>query len=360
MQSVLASYDRLYTLGRDAIYWGLRCFAPKPGDCVWMPSFHCGVEVQAALDAGFDVDFYRIHRDLSIDEEDLERKLVKRPGPTMIIHYFGFAQPGVSRIADLCDQQGTALIEDCSHALFSSFGGNFGHFAAFSLYKTLGLCDGGALSINRKRWQSTVGTLPAMPPRGRPSPYGYLLQLRALAKNGLGPRVTRQFLAMRSRGRTLINDPGAGKKASANRPRLRGRHDYRGGMSMLSRRLASTMDPAVILRRRNDNWRFLHDRLSAFKGYSNLFPVLQEGACPLFLPIRVFRREMLLSRLSEYNIETFVFGKYAHPRMKEALYPEAGVLREEILCLPMHQYMDELQLAHLVEVAGPLLEKHAI
>jgi perosamine synthetase len=363
MGSVLLSYDRLYTLGRDAIYWGLKSLEPKPGDCVWMPSFHCGVEVQAALDAGFEVDFYRIRRDLSIDEEDLEYKLDRRPGPIVIIHYFGFAQPGVSRVAELCYRQSSPLIEDCSHALFSSFMGkalgSFGHFAAFSLYKTLGLCDGGALSINRSRWQRTLGHVPAMPPRGRPGLYGYRLQLRALIKNALGPPVVRRFQAMRLKDRTLSNNPGAVIKHAEYRPRLRHRHDYRGGMSMLSRRLASTMDPAMILRRRTDNWRFLHERLSAFNGYSNMFHDLQKGACPLFFPIRVSQREMLVSRLGKQNIETFTFGRYAHPRMNKALYPEAAVLRRQILCLPMHQYMNELQLARLVEVAGPLLEEHA-
>lgn len=364
MRSLLASYDRLCTLGRDAIYWGLKSHRSKLGDCVWMPSFHCGVEVQAAVDAGFDVDFYRIRHDLSIDEEDLGSKFVSRPGPVMIIHYFGFAQPALGRLADLCHGKATILIEDCSHALFSSFNGQplgtFGHVAAFSLYKTLGLCDGGALSLNRKQWLRTIGTVPSVPARGRPTLYGYRLQLRSLAKNALGPSIARRLQRRQAEELTSPEESYAPEDGPGNHPLLQHPHDYRGGMSMLSRRLASTMDPALILRRRKDNWQFLHGRLSACKGYRNMFPVVQDGACPLYLPIRVSRREVLSSALGEKGIETFVFGRYPHPRMIRALYPEARALREEILCLPLHQYMSEPQLEFLVQVAGPLLEKHAI
>lgn len=353
MHPVLASFDRLYTLGRDAIYWGLKCLGSEPGDCVWMPSFHCGVEVQAALDAGFNVDFYSLRRDLSVDEEDLERKLIDRPGVVMIIHYFGFAQPGVRRIADLCDREGTVLFEDCAHSLFSTLSGqplgSFGLISAFSLHKTLCLCDGGALSINRKRSQNTAGRRLATPPRGHPTFYGYRLQLREYAKAALGPRLKQRVSAMRSKI----------EKNPENHPNLRRSHDYRGGMSILSRRLASTMDPALIIRRRTDNWRFLHDRLSTFKGYSNVF-LLHEGACPLFFPIRVSRRDRLRSELKALNIETRIFGSHAHPRMDTTLYPEAARAREEILCLPIHQYMKNSDLSRLVEAIGPLLDKYSV
>jgi dTDP-4-amino-4,6-dideoxygalactose transaminase len=102
-----------------------------------MPEYHCGVEVQAAIDAGLNVRYYRVSRDLSVDEEDLERRLRACPGPVLLIHYFGFAQPGVKRIAQLCQELGVTLIEDCAHALFSSHGeiplGAFAPVSVFSL-----------------------------------------------------------------------------------------------------------------------------------------------------------------------------------------------------------------------------------
>lgn len=123
MKSILDQFDRLYAFGRDALYWGLREYASGEASCVWMPSYHCGVEVQAALDAGFEVCFYRVRSDLTIDESDLEAKVSVRPGHVMVIHYMGFVQPGSRRIASLCARLGVMLIEDCTHALLSSFDG---------------------------------------------------------------------------------------------------------------------------------------------------------------------------------------------------------------------------------------------
>ena len=199
-----------------------------------------------------------------------------------------------------------------------------------------------------------------MPPLGHPTLYGYRMQFRALAKNTLGSRMLRRFREMRWKDQLLANDNGTNEKHSKYRALFRHFPDYRGGMSLLSRRLASTMDPASILRRRNGNYRLLHDRLSAYRGYYSIFPAIEQGTCPLFLPIRILRREELHSSLSRQEIETFIFGNNAHPRMNKDRYPEANALRNEILCLPVHQYLNESQLVRLVEVTGPLLEKYAI
>jgi perosamine synthetase len=362
MKLILASYDRLCLFGRDAIYWGLKCLDPKPGNCVWVPSFHCGVEVQAALDAGFHAEFYKIRPDLSIDEEDLENKLAKRPGPVILIHYFGFAQLKIKDIANLCDHHGVALIEDCSHALFSTLAGQslgqFGHIASYSLYKTLGLCDGGALLINQARWQNFKDQFSMSPPPGRPSFHGYLIQLRALFKKMLGPEVSRKYQGIRRPDQNPSLDSSLDIEPSSARPQIIRPHDYRRGMSMLSQRLASTMNPTSIIQKRRKNWQYLEAQFSQFQGFHKVFKNLEEGVCPLYLPLWVSRRDMLYSKLSQQNIETFVFGRFGHPQMNRALFPETDVMRNQILCLPIHQYLRESELAHIVAVLGPLLDEH--
>jgi dTDP-4-amino-4,6-dideoxygalactose transaminase len=364
MQETLVSYDKLYAFGRDAIFWGLRTLDPQPGDCIWVPSFHCGVEVQAALDAGFDVDFYRVRLDLSVDEDDLNQKLSARPGPVMVIHYFGFPQPGLNRLAELCQHLGVALVEDCCHALFSSFAsrpvGQFGQVAAFSLYKTLGLCDGGALLLSRRKDGAASEKAPVAPPEGAPSLYGYKIQARALLKNALGVRLTRWYRRLRPGVWESRPIRRAESHGPSHHPIAARRHNYRRRMSALSRRLASTMDPDQIVQKRRDNWRSLHNRLILLPGYCTVFDVLQEGVCPLYLPLWVSKRETLSSKLMSCGIETFVFGRFAHPLMNKALFPQAEAMRRHILGFPLHQYMNEAQLTRLIEAVGPLLGGHDI
>ena len=120
----------------------------------WLPAMHCGVEVDAILQAGYQVAFYSVANDLSVDEDDLERKIRRQPGLVVLIHYFGFPQPATRRIEALCSRHGCVLVEDCAHSLFSKSAGrqlgDFGHVAVFSLRKTLGLFDGGAFRVNRE------------------------------------------------------------------------------------------------------------------------------------------------------------------------------------------------------------------
>jgi dTDP-4-amino-4,6-dideoxygalactose transaminase len=107
-----AGYAGVYASGRSALYWAFRALQLPTASTVWMPSFHCGLEVQAAIDAGLNVDFYRIGRDLAVDVDDLAAKLRDRPGPVLAIHYFGFAQPEIESLVELCRRAGVTLIED--------------------------------------------------------------------------------------------------------------------------------------------------------------------------------------------------------------------------------------------------------
>ena len=141
-----------------------------PETTVKMQAYHCGVEVQAALDAGLKVEFYRVRTDLTVDLDDLEGKLRRRPGPAFVVHYFGFGQPDVTAVGEICKQLRVPWVEDCAHALFSSHLGrplgNLAPLAIFSLRKTLPLPEGGALQVNRQPLEEL--DLPfALPPRGR-------------------------------------------------------------------------------------------------------------------------------------------------------------------------------------------------
>src|SRR5262249_42277412 len=90
---------RLLAHARDGLRLVYRALALPRGTPAWMPSFHCGMEVRAAADAGFDPRFYAVRGDLTIDEDDLGRRLESEPGPLLVIHYFGVPQPGLARIA---------------------------------------------------------------------------------------------------------------------------------------------------------------------------------------------------------------------------------------------------------------------
>ena len=300
-----------------------------------MPSFHCGVEVQAAIDAGLEVGFYRIQPDLTMDLQDLAAKLDAKPGPVLAIHYFGFGQPGIESLAELCRRAGVALIEDCAHALFSRHAGRelgeFAPLAIFSLRKTLPLLEGGALKVNAPF---------DAPPQGGFSVAPYRLYLKYAARACLGEGLAASYRRWRWGGDA--NEP---TPPSLERDR------YEDRLSALSRRLAAAADPSSVVDRRRRNWAALDARLA---GAGKVFETLPDGVCPLFLPIWVAERGPVMRRLAALGVETFLFGAFSHPRMDSAAFPEAERLREEILCLPVHDQLTERSLDHMAAALGAL------
>ena len=340
----ISQYTRIYSGGRDAVYSACRGLRLDPGVPVWLPSFHCGVEVQAAIDAGAAVGFYRIRPDLAIDEEDLVRRLDSQLGPVLVIHYFGFPQPGIHRIASYCSGRKVSLIEDCTHALFSKHEetplGNFAPIAVYSFRKTLPIYDGGALQVQRDRIadESSNGfECPELSPAA-----------------SVWPRMVKD-VGHRMAGRMLTDIYRRARYGAGSNPAVRTRVNtgipekefYDAGMSRLSQRIASQADPSRILEARRSNWSCLAAQVKA----PLVFPSLMEGTCPLFLPIWVAERAKVIARLAGFGIETYVFGEFPHPTLPLDEYPETGRMRDNILCLPIHQ---QLTAADLRRVAAAL------
>jgi len=326
MREELAFASRRRRFCRDALHEVFRVLAREHG-VIWMPSFHCGMEVRAAVDAGLTPRYYRVRADLSVDEDDLAARRRETPGAALLIHYFGFAQPSASRIAP-------PLVEDCSHAFLSRVGGvpvgAHGVAAAFSLYKTLGTAEGGALRT-------------AIEPAAAPAPlvawHEEIAAARKRRRDRRGKGRTRPLLARRfetriaTSWRHIFEEP------------LR----YGGGISRLSLALIERMDPREIVQRRRANYL----RLLELVGGTPVFPTLPEGCCPLYLPLFVRDRTEVVLRLQSRGVEPFLFGAFHHPTMPVGEFPEATRMREEILCLPVHHQLGERELARIAEAMAP-------
>src|SRR5262249_36613595 len=106
-------------LGRHAAALACRRFGVGPGDEVLMPSYHCGVEVDAVLSTGATVVLYRVDGRLDVDVEHVALSISERTRAVYAIRSFD----GARQLADLralCRLHGIPLIEDCALALFAS------------------------------------------------------------------------------------------------------------------------------------------------------------------------------------------------------------------------------------------------
>lgn len=364
MAKNLADFIGLYALGRSAVYWAFQGMGLAEMTPAWFPSFHCGVEVEAAANAGFDVRFYRVREDLQVDQDDLEKKLRSRPGPVLVIHYFGFPQPEIHRVAELCRAMGVALVEDCTHALFSRAGsvplGDFGPIAVFSLAKTLGLCCGGALKVDISKFRSWVGREFTAPAKTRPAPEVYRILVKDGVRRLVGPSTTDLYRRIRY---------GAGSKnngqpsIAANQEDIvyeLQRPDYRTGLAWPSRQVIKKAFPSQISERRTENYSRLAGHLADVPGMRPVFSRLPEGTCPLVLPIWVEDRDELENQLQKLGVHCYVFGLWRYPLLSVDAYPEARRARRHILGLPVHQYLSRNHMDILAKEVSRLLRAQSL
>jgi perosamine synthetase len=343
-RDTLRSYAGLFASGRAALHWACRGLNLPARTVAWMPSFHCGVEVHAALTAGFDIRFYRILPDLSVDEDDLRRKLDLAAGVVLVIHYFGFPQPGIERLADLCRVAGSVLIEDCAHSLFSAKGevplGSFAPLAVFSLQKTLPMFDGGALQVNRRHLTSPFKS----PPPNVFSLSPYLDCVKSLARQ-LGSGAITEMYRRWSGPRNLPTAANFDVPCRKDSPQ-----GYTHRLSALSRHFAEANDPFLEVSRRRKNWTILREFISGLPRFESVFDQLPASVCPLVFPIRHSQRDALKRYLAAHRIESYRFGAYAHPAYDVAAFPDTCALRETILGLPVHSGLTENHLRRVAQV----------
>ncbi len=126
-----------------------------PGDEVIVPSYTFVATAAAVLYCGATPVFADIlgADDLSLDPDDVRSRLSPRTKAVACMHFAGFPAPA-DRLAELCEREGIALIEDAAHApdatLHGRKLGTWGRAGAFSLFanKILSVGEGGVLATD--------------------------------------------------------------------------------------------------------------------------------------------------------------------------------------------------------------------
>ena len=353
-----------YLRASTALWHGLKILGLSPGSTILLPSYHCGIELDVIGKAGFQIAFYRIGRDLSIDLDDLRR--LDEPGTRAlyVIHYFGFPHD-LDELRQFCDARGWALIEDCAQSLFAEAqgrpAGSTGDFAIFSFRKCLPMPYGGALVVNN----DCLGRSPATVPPPSPLVLGEMIDIlgrnvtRSAFMNASVSRGFRGFVSqVIQRWATQDWEEKRREEASGPPPFQSEWKDVR--MPGVSRWVLQRIAQQQVIERRRSNFATLLDHVSGCQRVTPLIPELSDGACPGFFPVTVaggVREFLQCSR--DHGVPAFVLWRHAHPEFPRARFPEAIWLKKNVVVLPVHQGLgaDDLvllrELIHGWEQAGP-------
>jgi dTDP-4-amino-4,6-dideoxygalactose transaminase len=126
-----------------------------PGDEVIVPAMTFAATAAAAIYCQATPVFADLlgPHDLSIDPEDVERKITARTKAVCVVHFAGYPGP-VRELKALCDARGIALIEDAAHApdayVDNRMMGTWGLAGAFSFFsnKVLACGEGGLVATD--------------------------------------------------------------------------------------------------------------------------------------------------------------------------------------------------------------------
>ena len=330
---------RLYSLGRHALWHGVRAAGLARGDEILVPAYHHGSEIEALVRAGLTCRFYGGTTALAPDGDELDALVGGNTRALLLIHYLGFPQDA-ARWREWCHERGLVLVEDAAQAWLATTAdgpvGSFGEVAVFCLYKTYGLPDGAAL-------------VAPGPPDESP--------LRATL--GLGLLVRRHLAWMRSQ------DPSRGERGEPSR--LFGFDDPRRGVRAGDSDLAPARTTVGVLRRvagedasvrRRANYEQLRDRLDEL--VPPPFQDLPSGACPFVFPVATAAKPEVLRSLAGAGIRAFDFWSIPHPSLPTDEFPLAQALRREVIGLPVHQELRPRDLDRIVEAVRAAVPERAV
>ena len=340
---------------------------------VLVPAFHCPTVVQPVLMAGFDVGFFNIHRDLSIDEHDLMSQLNESVAAIIIINYFGF-ESDLADLKDRCDECGIVLIEDCSHSMMNrnplALSGSRGHAAVYSFWKNLPSVGGAGIRINDARVQLLATSPMPLATKKRiklakgvfedavnnfsdRNPIKHLL---------LGLESLRVRLKNRNAPAASHDNGGAASGGEVNNYAM-DPDFFNCGIPGLARRIIERADLQRIEERVINNYHRMSEGIDGIAGIAPALPELPERIFPWCFPAIIENRANFEQAIRAAGANFFTFGEELHEAIGDraaissVARDNARYLSESIICLSINQDIDENDIAHthhvLKEVLSP-------
>ncbi|MFN2629933.1 MAG: DegT/DnrJ/EryC1/StrS family aminotransferase [Gaiellaceae bacterium] len=150
-----SSYALCVNAGTSALICGLIGAGVGPGDEVVMPAYTWNASANAVLSAGATPVLAEIDDSLTLEPEDVVRKITRKTRAVLAVHMRG-APASMDAITTIAQERGLALIEDVCQAAGASYKGErlgtFGDAGAFSLQfnKIITTGEGGVMITDRE------------------------------------------------------------------------------------------------------------------------------------------------------------------------------------------------------------------
>lgn len=297
---------------------------------VLLPIYTCETVITPFLDEGWEVDYYNINADLSVNFLSVIDKITKNAPSAILFHsYFGLdtLSGDIEEIKKLHDG-GIIIIEDMTQSLFSQHCIEFADYYVTSLRKFLAIPDGGCVFSQKPLCFSDIGS----------------------CDERIAPKAIEAFDLKNE----YFDAPTAEKKQLFRESygELNGfisdNAEIR-DISPASKQMFLTSDVNEIKDKRRSNYAFLLDGIKKYGFISPAAGVSLSCGVPLYLPIYVDGDRASLQRhLAENDIFCPVI--WPKPSQIELTDDVSAYMYRQMLCFPIDQRYDLEDMRRILSV----------
>jgi perosamine synthetase len=303
---------------------------------VLLPAYHCPALVEPFLWLGYQVRFYPVLPDLSVDPQAFSRLLTEDVTHCLLVRFFGFNQ-NVGQLITLCDAAGKKIIEDCAHGLVEFVDGLTQpdprvSARICSINKVLPTIDGGLLYLRTQPVQQQKHC-------------GWYEELKGIA---FLLKIPQQLQRFKTAQKVSENPP-----ASGNTQQNQFKYFQPSDLTLASFRhtkwILQCSNFERIKAKRKENYTYLANGLAHATAGKCLYPQVTDEA-PYVLPF-LLNNEQDFQRLRMQRIQVL--------RWEEVAFTGCEVsesYRRRLVQLPCHHKLKQSDLDYIINAVNNLVE----
>lgn len=364
LPSILDIKNKIYvSSGKAGIYQVLKHIKIEPKDEVMLPAYLCESMLEAVLESGATPVFYKINSDLSVDRDDLLKRIKSESKVLLVTHFFGLYQD-LRSMREICDRHGLIMIEDCAHSFFGKISGYpigyFGDYSIASLPKFFPVFKGGVLASSKHRLDDItlqkrrvlneikgIYNVFELSARYRRSWKIWFVMLAPVMLNRL-IRHIRLFFKVVTRGFRERN-----LNRSEGKSRLyiyfdRSTSNHKANISSVY--ICRHSDPEKLIAIRRRNFEYLRNQLAGVTGISSIPAVITEEFVPYVYPLVVHQPDCI----SAFRREGIPFWMWEN--IHNEVCENSKYYSKRLIQLPCHQSLNEKDLDTIISCLKRVLQ----
>ncbi|MEO3680156.1 DegT/DnrJ/EryC1/StrS family aminotransferase [Rheinheimera sp. FR7-31] len=309
---------------------------PNQTNTVLLPAYHCPALVEPFLWLGYQVRFYPVQADLSVDADVFQRLLTADVSHCVVVQFFGFKQ-NANHLIELAHAAGKRVLEDCAHGLVdfvASLQQDDPRVSAriCSINKLLPTIDGGLLYLRQQQSR-------------QPGYCSWLEELKGIAfLLKIPQRLERFRQRAKTRKSVAVSVQGATTEFKYFKPA-----DLNSASFRHTKWILQYSNLEAIKAKRRANYRYLVAGLTGVAAGSCLYPVIADEA-PYVLPF-LLRDGRHFQHLRQQKIQVLRW---------EEMAPSGCDITEQyrsrLIQLPCHHKLTRAELDYIIQAMAGLTE----